>query len=575
MRRQRHQLVEQVLRPATSDAVMTWPAFAMSATFSLLIHLFASPEFVGQAIPFRVVAAVATVVPMFAVIALAQRTPHTHPRLRIVVVFGSYVIGGALRGWLLAQILTGAGLLQDSGADFRIPSSAIFMSSTTALFTYGWATYSNHRKTTARLRLETEALQAALTRLEEETQAQALEQLGRISTGIVRELQQLEVAPAGGQIDQIQRLLDEQVRPLSRTYAREVTTWSPSLEPVRIPRLRSVWRTLRPLDCLPSPWWNLIQAFAPVPTALTLFGGLDAIRVSLLLLVTLVPATWVLNHLARRWLRGRNTVVQAVCITIGYEVIAIIGGLASMVALSDTSKPTFYVATGLLSEPASAWVLIISRGLWREAVAQEQRIRAVHDELQWAIARVNLLAWYHRGVISRLLHGPIQNAMHAAVMRLRGSDPSTVVAGVIDELRARIATVEPSATGADQAALDLSVALADIQQLWHDIASIRIGVPEAVITGLRQDPASASIVLDLVQEICSNAVRHGGATSIDIDLQMGTRLVTLLISDDGSALGNARTAGVGSQFMNSCSISWQRTRISGRNHLLVTIPSSP
>lgn len=563
--------IEQVLEPATSRAVLSWPVFTLASAFSVLVHLLASPEFTNQALPARSLAAAAAAGPMFLVIALAQRLPERPATRRVLLVLTSYAVGGGLRGLTLSVLLN---QVEQLGASwqYRIPSSAFFMSTTTALFTYGWATYTAHLRAAARLQQETSQLQAALAHLEQASQDQAQQQLGQISTGIVRELQALEMDPVQRQIDEIQRLIDEQVRPLSRSLAIEVTRWAPSPRHAGPTRNGPMREFLQPLRHLPSPWWNLIQAGALIPTGYLLFGPEIAIRLPILVCATLIPAAWAFNALARRWLHGRGFLAQVLGITFGYHVVAAIGTASTYVALLDTSRPTFYVGAGLITEVLGAWVLIIGGALWARVVEQEQRLRLVHQDLQWAIARINLLAWFNRGVLTRLLHGPIQNAMHAAVMRLRGSDPADVVEGVIRELRLRISSVAPDAGAAGQPMTDVASALTDVTRLWAGIAEISVAVDAETAAALQADTPAAGIVIDLVQEICSNAIRHGGATRIAIQVQPGPRSVAILIIDNGKALRPSNKAGVGSQLIDTCSIDWQRGRTVGHNRLDVTIP---
>lgn len=564
--------VEQVLQPATSRAVLSWPVMAMAAGFSVLVHLIASPEFMTQPLGYRVLASTISVVPMFLVIAVVQLAPEGASRSRVPLVLLSYLVGGSVRGLALSALLN---LLDPRPAGawvYRIPSSAIFMSTTTALFAYGWAVYSSHRRSAQRLLAETQQLQAALAQLEQESQAQALQQLGQVSAGIVRDLQQLEVNPVQTQIQEIQRFIDEQVRPLSRSMAAEVKAWTPMAQPVQRLRLPSPTRNRDLLAHMPSPWWNLIQGVALVPSAYVIFGPAAALRVALAVTVTLVCVTWLWNRLARRWIGRLRTGGQVLRITAGYVVVAALGVSATYIALAGTATPAFYVPTGLVTEVTAAWVLIIGGATWAEAVEQERGLRSVHEDLLWAIARVNLLAWFNRGVITRLLHGPIQNAMHAAVMRLRGSAPSELVQGVIEELRLRIASVGSNTDTAGREPIDVEAALDDIPRLWQGIASIGIHVDGAALVALRRDAPAASIVLDLMQEVCSNSVRHGSATEISIALGAGAKVVSLRIIDNGHPLGGARTAGVGSQFMNTCTIAWQRSRNEGRNQLFATIP---
>jgi signal transduction histidine kinase len=312
----------------------------------------------------------------------------------------------------------------------------------------------------------------------------------------------------------------------------------------------------------------------PFPTALHFFGLKMAVMHSLYIFVVLVPCTWLLQSALRKF--GTMLVMpwRELLITAGYFAIALNASLASFVALQDSGNPSFYAVTTFLIYPLFAWAITIGVALQSQVVSQELTLRKLRDDLAWAVARVNLLDWFNQGLISRLLHGPIQNSLQAASIRLQESPGAQNTDKVIQELSQRMNEIAPLIQAENFIAPDISKTLGDLIELWADLAKIEVFFEQAVQIRLEQDVPAAYIALDICQEICSNAIRHAKAKMIEIRITASGNAITIAMIDDGEPRKQNSEFGIGTEFLTTCSIDWRYVRNANSQNLLkIVIPS--
>jgi len=567
---------ERVLVPATGKSSLAWPAVGLTAIFSVLVHLFGSLDLDYVNIAPRAVLAAVSVLPTFALVAMAFALPIRKLRVRVFVVLASYLLGGLARGLLLSLLLEVFNFTEGFIWQGRVAFSVIFITVTVSIVTYFWTNYTNNLGAVAELREETAQLQSALAQLELEAKAQSVQQVADVSNEIVRELERIELYPAGAQEREIQRVINERVRPLSHQFAQEVSSWQPSVALPLEARQKTNWRELNLTAKLPSMWLAFAYSLTTFPGALEAFGLQTALLVSFASAATLVPAVYIAFWLARRVIPKLATPWRELVFTLIMLAAAAVGVAGNTIALIGTERPFAYLLAGLTTFPIYTWVLAVAGALWVDVATKEQALIEVSSQLRWAIARINLLAWYNRGIVSRLLHGPIQNSLHATAIRLKNADPEVVVDNVIRELRQRIAETSPTTLVGNPEDADLGESLAEATRLWRDIAEVKIAVNPDALSALELDRPAAEIVLDLCNEACSNAVRHGKAQIVEIQIAVSGSLLELTVLDDGSGAAATAGKGLGTRFLDSCSVSWQIGQRDGKNLLQVLLPvSSP
>ena len=572
MKDSRTSWVDSVLVPATSRYVFAWQVIAFIALMSAVLQIFASMDLGTDDLPLRMLIAVLAVAPTFVVIALAHQIRFVSTTLKAIIILVSYAVGGMLRGAFIAGMLNITGLLVGGGWQFRLPSSAGSLGMALAITVYGWSTYSEHRIAASRLLEETRQLSDALAQLEAGTEATAIEQVTEVSTSLVRDLEAVALQPVHEQVREIQSIIDDKVRPLSRELASTIHRWVPHIKPGASPRLREVWAQTDPFEHLPSFWVAASFVLTAMPSALYFFGWRHALDLAWWTGLLLYLTQRITYPVVRRVLPKVRSPWRELLITIAFEFLALPIGAVSYLLLLDTQHPRTYLSITVISFPVYAWLVLLGNTFWRDAKLREERLLEVREDLRWAIARVNMLAWFNRGVIARLLHGPIQNAMHATVLRLRDQDPSAVIDGVIRELQTRIADVEPLLRDRERPTRAIEEEFAGIAEIWTGLAAVTISAAPEALAALREDGPGTAIVLDLCQEATSNAIRHGSATEVELSLTSAGRTLELGVRDNGRKRVPSVSVGVGTQFLETCSMGWSYRRDDGTNTLTVTIP---
>jgi len=563
---------DHFLVPATSRAVLSWPVIASTIFASTTIQIFGSPDLENTLFFFRILTASAAVIPMFLLIAIVQVIPFRNKRVRISAVLLSYIFGGALRGLSVIIFLEGSNILEDGNKWFRVPTSALIMSVEVALATFASANFQRYRESTQKLREENKHLHRILSQLERENKATTLRQVQQISTDIVQQLRNIKLSTTDSEVDDLQKILKSYIKPLTKSHSAETLNLTISKDEVNNKFDKARWRDFNLIENLPSVWWNVIAALMPFPTATHFFGLKTAVMHSLFIFVILVPCTWLLHSALKRNARSLRSPWRELLITFGYLSVAVAAALSSYTSLYNSSNPDFYAVTTLLIYPLFSWAITIGISLQEHVMAQEVRLKKMRDDLAWAVARVNLIDWFNKGLIARLLHGPIQNSLQAASIRLQESALQDTER-VIEELSQRMSEIAPMIESETLMAPDLSKSLSELIELWADLAKIEIFVDQTVQMQLGQDPPAAYITIDICQEICSNAIRHANALNIEIKIFSNEREITISMVDGGNPrIGNSEF-GIGTEFLSTCSINWRYLRTSDSKNLLeIVIP---
>ncbi len=154
------------------------------------------------------------------------------------------------------------------------------------------------------------------------------------------------------------------------------------------------------------------------------------------------------------------------------------------------------------------------------AAAEAERhrwARELHDETLQALGGMKVL-------LSSAIRLDDPEAMRAAMR-----DATTQLTGDIDSLRALIAELRPPAL--DQ--LGLAPALASLAQRTGAVNGLEVRADVQLPDDRRLGPELETTVYRVVQESLTNAVKHAGASSIDIGVHCEDDAVEVSVADDG------------------------------------------
>jgi signal transduction histidine kinase len=164
--------------------------------------------------------------------------------------------------------------------------------------------------------------------------------------------------------------------------------------------------------------------------------------------------------------------------------------------------------------------------------------------------------WLNRRRIASILHGSVQAALYASAIRLAKLDSPT--AQDVDAVQSDIAAAISKLESTDGVETFVGV-LEQIREVWHGAVEVQLPVlSQALVSQIEANPVTSACAAEVVREAVSNAVKHGKAEHIVIEVEKsGSHLLGITVSNDGQPLPAEVEAGYGSTIMDEVAFSWQ------------------
>lgn len=491
----------QVMR-ATQSQLISWPVFLGLAVMSVVLHLFASPDLSSDQIVIRGLFAFVSVVPMFIVIWAAVLTRIKSGIGKSVLVLASFLLGGAVRGLVLWLLLFQINLVTTESIVPRILTSAANFGITIFVLAYLWNSYTRYETSIRDKAIENEKLQESLELIAYETRQQGQQMVANIASEITNTLREIQESSTQEQISRLEKLVQEQVRPLKSTLEVESAAWEPTA--IQMPRIRYSERLLK-LDfahALPRPWLLIPLVLAPFLINSSEFGLSTAITVSiyagLSAAILYVPLSAQLN----KRLQNESKQSQILAINMVFVISGTAGAFGTVFALSGTEDPFELFLPGLLGFFLFAWFVSLGLAYRSALVGTQEQVLAIRKKLRWAISRANLVNLHNRRRIARYLHGPVQSSIQSTMISLRQSSDSGKL-NPFDQLLVRL----EQSKSPDWRGAEFRARFEEIQLLWRGLCDIEIRKNENVEKLLKTDPTLAAHTVELVRDISSAIIR--------------------------------------------------------------------
>jgi signal transduction histidine kinase len=152
------------------------------------------------------------------------------------------------------------------------------------------------------------------------------------------------------------------------------------------------------------------------------------------------------------------------------------------------------------------------------------------------------------------LHGEVQSELIATSLSLQKASDAGDVDGVTQALERAAALLRRDHSSEDFfKRVDPAAKMASIAESWRGIAEIMYTLPNS---DLVSDTAS-NLAVQACEEIIANAVRHGGASEINIDFKVEAGLIKVAVEDNGK-LNPASARGLGSSLLDRLTVNWSR-----------------
>jgi signal transduction histidine kinase len=191
----------------------------------------------------------------------------------------------------------------------------------------------------------------------------------------------------------------------------------------------------------------------------------------------------------------------------------------------------------------------------------ERELRETVERLAVSISALRQNCWVIQRRLGYVMHGSIQGALHAAAMRLadaKAPDPE-LIAAIRTDIDSAFERLDLDSTSAGS----VQESLEDIASLWEGECDIRWHVTEEADAAISESRSLAECVAEIAREAVGNAIRHGRARAISLDVSVVDGLLVLRSSDDGASASPNGRPGLGSRMLEETCIRWTRVRIDG------------
>lgn len=399
--------------------------------------------------------------------------------------------------------------------------------------------------------------------------------LGTIKEPITQELAKLGDSDLDSRTAVMQSLIDDVVRPLSYSLNRDFPVEQSMAEPVSSAGIN--WNKVADaaLNGNPFRWLAFPISVGLISTSFLvinfgtpgIFGAISLVATNFLMTLGFWRSWLYLPKRVKKFLRG--ALFSLAHVPIGFASSWVVNQVSGFNLLEPIRVWSFIVICLLLS-----WtVTLVSTALKLLKQTNEQLVVAVEEIKREVIAINNSYRQLHRGV-SRVLHGPVQEAVVAAMLRLKAQPIEATGVDYAKPIRKKITSVLELLNQPAIPATDLSNVFSDLEELWSEVVAISFQVSDRDLAIVGSDLSAAYALAELTREACSNAIRHGKANSIQISVRVvdEQRAIDLVVENDGLALSDSIKPGLGSQLFDEQTLAWSRKRIGSRTVVQAKLP---
>ena len=481
------------------------------------------------------------------------------PTFRAFYLLAVLALSGVVRGTVVFLVGSSLGLIPASDFLFRIVSAPIFVLTTYVLSNALFASFLMFRDEARRLSQELQRLNESRSAYEADLQFVNQQQRNRVRellSAPMWELQKkLETADDPEKLQNalltMQSINTDVVRPLSHEL-------SASVGKIEIPedhqqasgRITFLWPKRVNLSEAQSSlmlFGLLLVLGLNSQIALTSIGqGLQIVLVSMIPLV----AFFVLEKILFR--KSAVTPSLAIFISSASGLIgsSIGGNLALWLNLATTDLFWWQAISLVLIIKTGNLIYGIFRAGWQESLS---RLSEVNEQQRAVNSRLRQQLWLGQKALAMELHGSVQATLQALALRLsRMHEINLVEIGqVLEQVRKALSRIENQEYLAGQ---EFKSLLDELKELWEGTASVSWSISHEAQLTLEKDAGLARCTFEVIRESVTNAVKHGSASALSIEIALSSTSLELRISNNGM-MTDPGEASLGVELMNQLCLS--------------------
>lgn len=203
----------------------------------------------------------------------------------------------------------------------------------------------------------------------------------------------------------------------------------------------------------------------------------------------------------------------------------------------------------------------------------EAMLNSYLEDIAKENARFAQKLWVFRKRWLLVLHGTVQSALTAAIVRLQSGEQDESISRqlALQDIQRAEAAVKTQLELPQNFELELS----ELVRVWRGICDIKTTISERAKRVLYKQTDVAFCSNEILKEAISNAVRHGAATEARVTIDRDEDdLLTIKVWNNGTAPAGKGRVGIGSEMMNEVCLRWSLTGNRGEVTLLAELPVS-
>ena len=567
----------RALARMTSDDVFSRPAVIATLTFGVALHLYGNTSAITGSVLLRMIIALTAGATMFLLLALLWTAVRRfHGPVRIGLAFGAYAIAGATRGIVLQLLLSFTGMQPFTASLLveRVASGTVLMTLTLAASAYVVSLYRELRDQHLVLAVEMERLTAAIAESSEITRQQQTEAVERVQGILDVQIEQLPLDEADRTMTSLSSIIGDVVRPMSHELARSVPVWQlPDISATRV-TWPGILRNLRLEGALRPVFITTVLAIMGIPSAVPIYGLHTAAVLYAVGLITTPAGIILVRQSLSPVVNRMPPVARVVGITVALLIAAMPTLYVFIRVLDGVESAHTYQIALLVQMPMTGWLAALGTAARAELDSVNERLEATNEQLRWIVARSRMMQWHQQRQLSRALHGPVQSALHASMRQMqRAIDGGTATTDFVRTLRHDLQRAIVELLTENDQPVDAQRELDELVDAWDGVASVRVEADHTTLPLINDDQACATTVGDIAQEAVSNAIRHGNANRILIQIRgLTDDRIDLVVTDNGVSRADREQAGLGTKQLDDCALTWSRERRADGTHLHAVLP---
>ena len=478
-----------------------------------------------------------------------------------VLYLPTYWLLGVIRGSVIYLVGTSIGVVHHFEISYRLLGSGTYVFCVFPIATILISNFDRANSTLKKLQAQTSRRTNRLNSMKLEIAEQKSQIAGRVSgllmpviTDLMQRVNATKGSDIGKQITALHATVDTVVRPLSQSVASEANQLSdPWIELDRAKFLsRLNPKTKLQVSQLFLPGLSTFLLTMMCSSPMLTFGGPV---IGGLVLATLAISTFGILQLSKIITLNLQlrAIPAAALVILSYTIItAVVTTAIALIEphLLEISEPrliSLNVIFGLVFFAAQSRYQLLQQS--------SQALEDVNRELELLNAQAKQELWLNRRRIATVLHGPVQAALYASAIRLAQSKrPSKKL---LQEINADLGDALDALRFEQTEVTSVRQVVREIIDVWSGVCEIYFNVPKNVYDSLKRSTNAAESFVEVIREAISNAIKHGGATEIEVTARLEKGLIGLQVLNNGKApTKKEASTGYGTQILTELALGW-------------------